>query len=384
MDPIIGGAIITGAGSLLGSVFSGLGSSSSASKSLQATRETNAQNYQIWQEQKAYDHHMWNLQNDYNDPSAQVERLRNSGLNPYLALQNGASTGMATSAPGSGQAPTMQTPGPEAFQSPWTAIFDGLARGVISFGQAYSNVTNASTNKAVGDSQIGLNNSQIGLNKANTEMTLLNKDWAPKLWQEDYNLKKKQNSSEEIRLKYLDEGLRLDNAIKNASLVGLNLSNEHQMILNHWLPQEKQIGFMTSVQEFSNKILEGKLTEKNIEKAEKDIEMYAYNKLLIMSQVGVNKAQEGLLQAQELTEDAKYWNIRLDNQEKQYKLNSSIPVEQAKSLAKEIARNTIQQQITSRNESWYENEIRDAFGWFIEPLKYATDVINPLRGLKLK
>ena len=31
---------------------------------------------------------MWNAQNEYNTPLAQAERLRQAGINPYLAMQN--------------------------------------------------------------------------------------------------------------------------------------------------------------------------------------------------------------------------------------------------------------------------------------------------------
>ncbi|QCS36289.1 minor capsid protein [Capybara microvirus Cap1_SP_217] len=42
---------------------------------------------------------MWNLQNEYNSPKAQMERLREAGLNPNLVYGSGASTGNASSAP---------------------------------------------------------------------------------------------------------------------------------------------------------------------------------------------------------------------------------------------------------------------------------------------
>lgn len=40
---------------------------------------------------------MWNLQNAYNDPSAQMERLRKAGLNPNLVYGGGNVTGNTTS-----------------------------------------------------------------------------------------------------------------------------------------------------------------------------------------------------------------------------------------------------------------------------------------------
>lgn len=120
----IGGSLLSGIGSLFGS-------SAASKRQLQAVRETNAQNYKIWGEQKQHNIDMfnlqnqaaidmWNMQNEYNDPSAQIQRLSAAGLNPYLAIGNGSATGNASSAPAVGTAtpataPQMQAPPSEAF-----------------------------------------------------------------------------------------------------------------------------------------------------------------------------------------------------------------------------------------------------------------------------
>jgi len=41
---------------------------------------------------------MWNKQNEYNTPFNQAQRLKAAGLNPYLAMQNEGSIGLAQSA----------------------------------------------------------------------------------------------------------------------------------------------------------------------------------------------------------------------------------------------------------------------------------------------
>lgn len=129
---------------LFDSIFGGMASifntGSTNRTNAQIARETNEQNYKIWQEQKQHNYamfdkenqaaidmfnlqnqaaiDMWNMQNAYNDPSQQVERLQQAGINPYLYLsgQSGAA-GNASSAPNVGslspgdinpsQAPTM-------------------------------------------------------------------------------------------------------------------------------------------------------------------------------------------------------------------------------------------------------------------------------------
>lgn len=47
---------------------------------------------------------MWNRQNEYNDPSAQMERLKAAGLNPHMVYGNGAVGNSAGSAPSYGSA----------------------------------------------------------------------------------------------------------------------------------------------------------------------------------------------------------------------------------------------------------------------------------------
>ena len=41
---------------------------------------------------------MWNAQNEYNTPLAQANRLRQAGINPYLAMQNDGNVGQAQNA----------------------------------------------------------------------------------------------------------------------------------------------------------------------------------------------------------------------------------------------------------------------------------------------
>lgn len=58
---------------------------------------------------------MWNMQNAYNDPGAQMQRLKDAGMNPYLMYDKGT-TGVSTSMPSynapkwQGQAPKIQVP----------------------------------------------------------------------------------------------------------------------------------------------------------------------------------------------------------------------------------------------------------------------------------
>lgn len=55
--------------------------------------------------QYQYQVDLWNMNNAYNDPSAQMERLRKAGLNPNLVYGNGSATHTATMA----SAPNVQS-----------------------------------------------------------------------------------------------------------------------------------------------------------------------------------------------------------------------------------------------------------------------------------
>lgn len=82
---------------------------------LQMNRETNQANQMInqanidysreaWQNEVAYNWEMWNRTNEYNDPSAQMQRLKNAGLNPYMMMDGGdAGTASAGSSPSHNQ-----------------------------------------------------------------------------------------------------------------------------------------------------------------------------------------------------------------------------------------------------------------------------------------
>lgn len=67
---------------------------------IQLQREANQANLDLANLQYQNDVNMWNLQNAYNSPSAQMQRYKEAGLNPYLIYGSGsASAGNASSAP---------------------------------------------------------------------------------------------------------------------------------------------------------------------------------------------------------------------------------------------------------------------------------------------
>lgn len=90
--------------------------------------------WNLYEDNKAYQTEMWNKQNEYNDPSAQRERLEAAGLNPYM-MMNGGSAGVAGSVSGTqGSAPSAGPPSAQGVQpptaTPYSADYSGVMLGL--------------------------------------------------------------------------------------------------------------------------------------------------------------------------------------------------------------------------------------------------------------
>lgn len=75
--------VIAGGASLLGQAFNAFTQHKTNKRQERFTRE-------MYAKQRADSLSDWNMQNAYNDPSAQMSRLQNAGLNPHLVYGNGA------------------------------------------------------------------------------------------------------------------------------------------------------------------------------------------------------------------------------------------------------------------------------------------------------
>ena len=103
MDPLIGSGLITGGISAISSLFSGIGARKRMREYLDAqaaeNRKAREYNLQLAQMQNSWNIQQWNRENEYNDPAAQMARLRNAGVNPDMFYSNGASGITAASSP---------------------------------------------------------------------------------------------------------------------------------------------------------------------------------------------------------------------------------------------------------------------------------------------
>lgn len=94
----------------------------------------------------------WNMQNQYNDPSAQIDRLRNAGINPTLAYSQGGLDNVGAATPAVNQGSTA---------APISGSYTGSASPA-----AMSEATTAIVNGINATKDLEVKDSQIAANKA--------------------------------------------------------------------------------------------------------------------------------------------------------------------------------------------------------------------------
>ncbi len=94
-------SLISGLGSsLVGGILGSSSQNSANSTNIKLNQMNNDFQMAMMQKQMDYNTDMWRKQNAYNSPSAQVQRLKDAGLNPYMFMSGGNNTGVAQSANG--------------------------------------------------------------------------------------------------------------------------------------------------------------------------------------------------------------------------------------------------------------------------------------------
>lgn len=94
--------LIAGIGAAVGGIASGIGTIVGSNKAANAQAATNQANLQLASLQNKWNIEQWNRENEYNSPEAQMQRLKQAGLNPNLAYENGTVHNV------SAHSPTMQ------------------------------------------------------------------------------------------------------------------------------------------------------------------------------------------------------------------------------------------------------------------------------------
>lgn len=269
-------AISAGAG-LLSGVLGGSSASKQAQAQLQATRETNAQNYKIWQEQKQHNVDMynlqqqgnidlWNMQNEYNDPSAQLERLANAGLNPALALGNNP-TGNASSAPDSASingtnSPTMQTADPSAYRNVVSEAFANALQSASAVAGTFNTFAHTQGQQIANDQQSQLTPWLVESAMGNAKKTSTEAHWWNKIIAEQWD-SLRLNNDITSREQWLSYDMKMQTlANQKAENVALTLDNKTNAFLLSILPQKAYVELMSNMWNATKLFYEGAITEK--------------------------------------------------------------------------------------------------------------------------
>lgn len=87
----------------LGSLFGGISANRNINKQIAAQSAENQKmreyNFMLAKQQNEWNLEQWNRENAYNDPTAQVHRLRNAGLNPDLVYGSGSAANLSAPSP---------------------------------------------------------------------------------------------------------------------------------------------------------------------------------------------------------------------------------------------------------------------------------------------
>lgn len=250
IDPIIGGGIAAGAGSLLSGLFGGLFGSSS-------TAQTNKMNYKIakeqmqWQEQMQDKQNQWNLdqwnrENQYNSAAAQVQRYLQAGINPALAMTNGASAGQAGSLQSAQPASSPNMPQ----MQPFLPDFSSLADAGNQIGQQLYNLPKQAAEIQNLGAQNAVNEAQANLYKSYRTSEFIKQ----RGYRLDNKGKRIMNSLNDMNYKIAQVNFDILDRTSNAQIKSAELQNTHLLsevannfmslqekaIIQHYLPQQLQ------------------------------------------------------------------------------------------------------------------------------------------------
>lgn len=224
-------------GSVIGGIFGNKSQQSANAANIQINRENNEFNERMMQKQQDYNTDMWNKQNAYNTPSAQVQRLKEAGLNPYLMMSNGNQIGTASSANSTSMASASGNPNVQAYDPS-----SGISNGVNAIGGAIANYIAAK--KAEGEianmnMQNGLLQQQIiAMSKDNEYKSLMNDEmlrgfkfdnykksaeYENQLWSNRYQ---QETFNSDVCIKRLQEqNLANQNVIQGLTALQMSLNN---------------------------------------------------------------------------------------------------------------------------------------------------------------
>lgn len=139
-------AIIAAGAVVTDSIIGGISNNATNNNNLKINQMNNEFNERMMQKQMDYNTMMWEKNNAYNTPQQQMQRYRDAGINPYMAMGN-IQAGNAQSAGSTSAA----SAAPAAPQQAWKPNFGGVAGAVLAAEQ--SNLVGLQAEQQVIDNQ---------------------------------------------------------------------------------------------------------------------------------------------------------------------------------------------------------------------------------------
>lgn len=264
LNSTLAGALISGAGSLIGNIFGAASQNSTNKMNYRIFKEGNQFNREERIAAQNWQKDMLDYQNAYNTPLEQRLRMEEAGYNPYLSnvspnLSAGASSSPQASASG---APTMQ---------PYLPDMSGLQQ--IASMLFTDPLQKAQIDKIYADKDLAEQQS-IGqaLENAFQHGTF---DDRKKAIQLQNNLLEKQ--AEKVHAEK-------DLTVAQTALANVNV--KQQEIINEWLPLNQQVNLMTSIVSLNNLLKQGRIIDRQYDKMAYEI---AYQALLNQGQATLNE-----------------------------------------------------------------------------------------------
>lgn len=223
-------SIIAGAAGVGSSVASSISNKNSVNKTnstnMEIAQMNNAWSEKMLEKQQQFALNMYNDQKEYNSAQAQVQRLKEAGLNPMLVM-SGANAGSASSvSPSSAPSPSQMTAIPNRYD------FSGIGSSITSAIDAYTNLKNSASQRSVLDEQarnMQIENKykalEIMKRLANMAADTKNKEAVAKLnginanWQDTFNMQSYSTKAQELEnMQESFKGIQLSNAMQSKAL----------------------------------------------------------------------------------------------------------------------------------------------------------------------
>lgn len=242
----------------LGSIFGGgisavsnaIGNQQQYKNQLKLQKQAQEFNAREAQKNRDFSQSMFDQTNAWNTASAQVQRYREAGLNPYMMMNNG-NAGVAVGMQGS----QAQSGG----QNSYNPTYSGFSDLATSIRDAFHQMQEQRYDKREQDARIRQMESIAAYNDVQADVAQgrwnLDKDWLPDLYDSQRALNDSQRHSNslgnllipfESRLKSSQSEYYTESAAaERAQVVLTNLSADSQRILNHYLPEEMQAKIFT-------------------------------------------------------------------------------------------------------------------------------------------